>query len=473
MNRKQNFFTSATAGLLALGLVLSAPPVRAAEGTPSDVPADAWYAPAANYCWENDLMTAVSPGEFSPNAPLTRVMVAAALYQMYDRPEVSLEPEEYDSGAQDQAGEEQEDQPLSSPFSDVDLDDPDASAILWAWQEGLVSGYDDGRFGSHDLVTREQLAVILWHTMGDKLSQIAAPFTDRKEIASWSIDGVEWAYSAGLISGRPDGRFDPGGTATRAEGAAILMKYDQTFLHPVEPPESGAIPPNTYDSGKFKVKNGFLAYGGDTPSLVGVDVSSHQKEINWSQVAAAGVDFAMIRAGYRGYTAGSINQDAYFRYNMENALANGLDVGVYFFSQAITEAEAEAEARQLLEWIEGYDITCPVVFDWEEVDQSDSRTQGADGETITACARAFCKIIEDAGYLPMTYGSPSKIYAGGLDLAQLQDYPFWLAHYTTDWVPTSFRYHYHMWQYTSSGSVPGIQGRVDLNLCLTDWSEWD
>ena len=72
----------------------------------------------------------------------------------------------------------------------------------------------------------------------------------------------------------------------------------------------------------------------------------------------------------------------------------------------------------------------------------------------------------------MTYGSPTKIYAGGIDLTQLQDYPFWLAHYTTDWVPTSFRYHYHMWQYSSDGSVPGIEGRVDLDLCLTDFSFW-
>ena len=84
----------------------------------------------------------------------------------------------------------------------------------------------------------------------------------------------------------------------------------------------------------------------------------------------------------------------------------------------------------------------------------------------------FCDIIEEAGYIPMTYGSPSKIYAGGLDLAQLQDWPFWLAHYTTGWVPTSFRYHYHMWQYSSSGTVPGIPVKVDLNLCLTDWSDW-
>ena len=114
-----------------------------------------------------------------------------------------------------------------------------------------------------------------------------------------------------------------------------------------------------------------------------------------------------------------------------------------------------------------------MVFDWERQDKDDSRTQGAGGNTVTACALAFCKVISDAGYTPMTYGSPSKIYAGGLQLEELTQYPFWLAHYTRDWAPSSFRYHYHMWQYSSSGEVDGIEGRVDLDLCLTDWSTWN
>lgn len=467
MNWKQRAISAVTAGLMTLGLVL---PAAGAEGSGlSDVPADAWYAPAVNYCWERDVMKAVSGTEFLPGAPLTRAMVVAALYELADRPQVSMEEKEYDSGA---GQEEDGPRKLESPFSDVAPDDPDADAILWAWQEELVGGYDDGRFGPDDLVTREQLAVILWHTMGEPLSQIAAPFVDLKDAADWSVNAVEWAYWVGLISGKPGNRFDPAGTATRAEGAVILMQYDRAFLHPVQEPEDESYPPNPYDSSGFVVEDGFLTYRGDAPSYIGVDVSAHQKEIDWAKVSAAGVDFAMVRAGYRGYTVGSVNQDAYFHYNMEQALANGLEVGVYFFSQAVTVEEAREEARQVLEWIGEYDVTYPVVFDWEEVDKDDSRTQGTDGETITACARAFCEIIEQAGYIPMTYGSPSKIYAGRLELSQLRDYPFWLAHYTTDWATTSFRYQYHMWQYSSSGSVDGIQGRVDLDICLTDWSQW-
>ena len=176
----------------------------------------------------------------------------------------------------------------------------------------------------------------------------------------------------------------------------------------------------------------------------------------------------MIRAGYRGYTLGSIYEDIYYEYNINEALRVGLDVGIYFFSQATSVEEAREEALQTLAWIEDYDITYPVVFDWERVSQSNSRTKDTTGDVITACAQEFCSIIADAGYTPMTYGSPSKV-GKDLQLSQLTDYPFWLAHYTTDWKPTSFQYHYDMWQYSSSGSVDGIEGRVDLNVCLRDW----
>ena len=470
MKTTRHSLKALAAGVLALCLTLTTLPAAGAALT--DVADSDWYAQAVQYCWENGMIEDNGDGTFSPNAPMTRAMVAYALYVISDRPEVDLTPEEHESGAADDE-EQDETAPLTSPFSDVELDDPYADAILWAWSEGLVSGYDDGRFRPEEPVTREQFAVILWHTLGEPLAQLGAPFADKSTIASWSIDAVEWAWYVGLLSGKPGNLFDPTGDITRAEAATILMHYDQIFIHPPEDAgDSSGIAPNTYDGDAFVVKNGFLTYQGDAPSYVGIDVSSHQDQIDWAQVAAAGVDFAMIRVGYRGYTVGSINKDTYFDYNIKNALANGLEVGVYFFSQATTEEEALEEARQTLDWIRGYDITYPVVFDWEEVDEEGSRSQGTDGQTVTQCALAFCGAVEDAGYLAMTYGSPSKIYAGGLDLSQLQDYPFWLAHYTTGWTPTSFRHHYHMWQYSSNGTVPGIQGRVDLDLCLTDFSRW-
>ena len=460
-----------TATTLAISLLLTTPMVMAAGMPYTDIEDGSWYESAVEYCWKNELMDGVTGSSFGPNELMTRGVLALALYRLADEPVVTLEGKDYDSGSEQV---DEEDAPTAEyPFSDVEPDSPYANAILWAWQEGIIGGYDDGTFGPDIPITREQIAAIFWQAQGKKLAQKAAPFTDLKEVSSWAVNAVEWVWYVGLMTGKEDGAFDYAGYTTRAEGAVILRAYDRAFINiPDLDPDASPIAPNTYDSSAFVSNGTYLTYQGDAPSYIGVDVSSHQKQIDWAQVAASGVDFAMIRAGYRGYYNPTLNKDTYFDYNIQQALANGLEVGVYFFSQAITVEEAQQEAYLLLEWIRDYNITYPVVFDWESVNDEDSRTKDTDGETVTKCALAFCKIIEDAGYLPMTYGSPSKIYAGGIQLEYLQNYPFWLAHYTKDWTPSSFRYHYDMWQYSSTDSVPGIEGNVDLDLCLTDFSKW-
>lgn len=234
-------------------------------------------------------------------------------------------------------------------------------------------------------------------------------------------------------------------------------------------PVPDPVPPNLYADEDFQVVNGFLTYEGDAPSFIGVDVSAHQEEIDWRRVAAAGVQFAMIRVGYRGYTQGQIYKDDYFQANIEGALAAGLDVGVYFFSQAVTRAEALEEAAFTVKCIEGYDLTYPVVFDWERQSGETSRTKNTPGETVTSCAITFCQSVEAAGWDAMVYFSPHKAYTE-LELEELLSWPFWLAHYTQEWRPTDFRYHFAMWQYACDGAVDGIEGDVDLNLCLTDFS---
>lgn len=301
-------------------------------------------------------------------------------------------------------------------------------------------------------------------------------YEDGADISDWAASAVGWAQSAGIMVG-DEGYFYPKGSTVRAHAVSLVMNLGKEYygLEDVAFPTQTAPDPNVYISENFSLdENGYLSYHGDSPSYRGIDVSAHQKEIDWAQVAGAGMDFAMIRAGYRGYlAAGTLNKDAYFEANIRGALANGLEVGVYFFSQALTPQEAADEAYLLLDWIKDYPITYPVVFDWEAIDRDNSRSQGASGDAVTACARIFCRIIEEAGYIPMTYGSPNKIYTGGLQLGKLQDWPaFWLAHYTKNTVPTSFRYHYDMWQYSSTGRVPGIEGNVDLDICLTDWSAW-
>lgn len=202
----------------------------------------------------------------------------------------------------------------------------------------------------------------------------------------------------------------------------------------------------------------------------GVDVSVFQEDIDWAQVAGDGVDFAIIRAGSRSFSTGALRADKNLRKNVNGAAKNGLDVGVYFFSQAVTEAEAAEEAQFLLEQIDGLPITLPVVYDWEQVDadldeNGLSRTQDTDGDTVTACALAFFHRLEEAGYQGMLYCNGVTGYFT-YDLARLQDYPVWYASYSSTWP--NYYYGVDVWQYTDSGTVKGISGAVDLNILPAD-----
>ena len=436
--------------LLAAVLLLPAGGTANAAGGFADVRPDAWYTEAITYCVDNGWMQGTSALYFEPEAEMRRAMLTAVLHRV--------------SGAETGA--------VTTGFTDVAADSWYSSSVTWALESGLITGYGDGRFGPDDALTREQLVTLLWRYAGSPApAGDAAGFTDGPEIAGWAAQAVAWAVEAGLIEGRPDGGFDPQAVATRAEAAAILTRF-LAEAPEEEPEETPALRPNSYDNASFVVQDGFLTYTGtDAESHVGVDVSAHQGEIDWARVAASGVEFAIIRAGYRGYTAGDVYQDAYFTRNIEGALAAGLDVGVYFFSQAVSVEEAVEEAEALLAWIEGYDIRYPVIFDWERIGTEPARTDPVDGATITACAQAFCSLVEQAGYLPMTYANPYTVF-DDLDIAQLSAYPFWLAHYTTDWQPTFFAWDFQMWQYTSSGRVDGIEGNVDLNLCLVSFPDW-
>ena len=218
---------------------------------------------------------------------------------------------------------------------------------------------------------------------------------------------------------------------------------------------------NTFSAYYFDQENGRTVYTDpDVTTRAGIDVSEWQNNIDWAQVADDGIDFAIIRLGYRGYTAGTVNLDATFYDNIEGALDNGLDVGVYFFSQAITVEEAIEEAQMCIKYLQEYDINYPVVFDWETVNSSEARTNNMNGTLLTDCAIAFCETIEAAGYTPMVYAN-KQLSLFTLELGRLTEYPFWFAGYTT--YP-EFYYGFDMWQYTSDGSVDGIDGRVDMNI---------
>ena len=252
---------------------------------------------------------------------------------------------------------------------------------------------------------------------------------------------------------------------------APVPTQEPTEPEPTEPPTEPepTLPPpeeNPFDYLDFQYEGRYLKLR-DGVSITGIDVSHWQKEIDWEQVKASGVEFAMIRLGYRGYEMGAINLDSYAIANIEGAIAAGLDVGVYFFSQAVTLAEAEEEAYFVVEQLKPYQehITMPVVFDWEHVTDEDARTnEMRDPDVLTDCTLEFLQIIEASGYRPMVYFNRTQSWKY-LNLEELKDYDFWLAAYTQR---MKFPYKIQMWQYTDNGKVPGITGPCDINIYFPD-----
>lgn len=225
-----------------------------------------------------------------------------------------------------------------------------------------------------------------------------------------------------------------------------------------------AVAKNPYNKALFVKNENKISYEDKKyTSRLGVDVSVFQGDIDWEQVKAAGYEFAILRIGYRGYgEEGTLNADEKFEQNMENARKAGIDVGVYFFSQAVNEEEAKEEADFVLEHLKGQELQMPVVYDPEHILEDEARTDGVTGEQFTQNAKVFCKEIEEAGYDAMIY-SNMLWEAYELDLEKLLDYPVWYADYEE--LPQT-PYRFSMWQYSSTGSVPGIEGNVDLNIQL-------
>ena len=244
-----------------------------------------------------------------------------------------------------------------------------------------------------------------------------------------------------------------------AVGFALLLLILLAQLLPdgKEPDEPG-LPQNPYGPADFRLDGEYLSCL-KAESAVGIDVSAYQGRIDWNAVADSGVEFAMIRVGYRGYEKGQLNPDEYAQLNYRDAKAAGLQVGAYFFSQALNAEEALEEAEFLLEAIKDWQLDMPVVFDWEYVSDS-ARTGQMDREGVMACIRAFNDRILQAGYQPMVYFNPYHA-EHFLELEDLAEYPFWLALYSES---MDFPYQVDMWQYTSEGRVPGIEGPVDINL---------
>ena len=301
--------------------------------------------------------------------------------------------------------------------------------------------------------------------------------TEPAAALSDSTESGQTAARAGNGTGQHTSPEDYGRPEEPADSTEADMNYDEVdqkayegyhfvdvFQNEYEAVIDENFPRNIYFQDSFVWEEDRMTYAGDDRYTwrTGIDVSEHDEDIDWQQVRDAGIDFVFIRAGYRGYSEGSLRQDAYFEKNLREAREAGLDVGVYFFSQAVNEAEALEEADLVLRMLDGQALQMPVVYDPESILNDAARTDDISGDQFTRNALAFCGRIRERGYAPMIYAN--LVWESfEFDLSRIRDIPIWYADYEP--VPQT-PYFFTVWQYTDSGTVPGIVGPVDLNLQL-------
>lgn len=236
---------------------------------------------------------------------------------------------------------------------------------------------------------------------------------------------------------------------------SLLIKTEEEVDYMAE--DVGQIPEEADESEPTDLRT-------SSSARLGIDVSRWNEDINWEKVKEAGIEYAIIRAGYRGSVTGALVEDKYFRQNIEGALKAGVPVGLYFFTQAVTEVEAVEEASMVLALCKEYDITYPIFIDTEKAGEN-GRANELDKKTRTAVCQAFCETIRNGGYKAGIYASKNW-YENKLNTDILPDDIYiWLAQYGDE---VTYGGKYHMWQYTSSGRVLGIEGRVDLNLSFLE-----
>lgn len=259
---------------------------------------------------------------------------------------------------------------------------------------------------------------------------------------------------------------DPDALPQRHEQNYATEPVRETFLEPTvseTEPKNPTIPPapNPYDRNDFQYNAHNYLVLQNVESYPGVDVSAYQGDIDWKKVKASGIEFAIIRLGYRGYESGKLVEDAYAKKNLEGAAAAGLKVGAYFFSQALNTKEVDEELAFMLDILGEQYLSMPLVLDWE-IPTANARSARMDARTLTDIQLHFCKKVSDMGYQPMVYFNwhqSENLYF----LHELEDYPFWLALYQDR---MTYPWDVEMWQYTSTGRVPGIPGDVDINVYM-------
>lgn len=253
-----------------------------------------------------------------------------------------------------------------------------------------------------------------------------------------------------------------------------VVQEVNNFYYPYRNVTQGNILKNSYKTENFRLNDkGYMEYVDDNGNVIshfGVDLSYHQDKVNWDKLEASGVEFVMLRCGYRGYTEGKILEDEKFHEYAKEANERGIALGVYFFSQAINEKEAIEEAEYCIDILKDYEISYPVAFDTEYVNDSEARTNTADltDEDRANICIAFCERVKEAGYFPIIYASENWMRRN-LDLTMLTQYDFWAPQYLDE---NDFLFDFTMWQYTEHGKIDGISEDVDLNISMVDYASF-
>lgn len=229
------------------------------------------------------------------------------------------------------------------------------------------------------------------------------------------------------------------------------------------------LPKHEYDFTKLVCQSDLMKYYEDNKlvSYVGTDISKYQDYVDFVKLKKAGVDFVMLRVGARGYGSGQLVLDEYFTDNIKRASDAGLEIGVYFFSQAISADEAIEEANMVLENIKDYKITYPVAFDMEYIANDTARIDNLTKSEKTQIAKSFLDTIQAAGYKPMLYGNKEWLIKQ-VDMSKLTAYDVWLSQQTD--IP-DYPYKFTMWQYSNEGALDGIAGYANLDISFIDYSE--
>ena len=274
--------------------------------------------------------------------------------------------------------------------------------------------------------------------------------------------------AAVLIPSLPYMFRDEDPEAAKAQNIRQTEPQEEVILEPTiseTEPENPTIPPdrNPYNRYDFQYNRHNYLLLQNLPSSPGVDVSAHQGDIDWKAVKKSGIDFAMIRLGYRGYGSGKLVEDEYAKQNLREAKEAGLKIGAYFFSQALSIKEADEEIQYILDILAETEaeLDMPIILDWEIPDPN-ARTKNMDARTLTDIQLHFCGQMKKMGFQPMVYFNwhqSENLYY----LSELEEYPFRLALYQDR---MTYPWRVEMWQWTDKGKVPGISGNVDINVYM-------